>query len=268
MIQWYPGHMAKAKREIQEALKNVDIIYMVLDARIPKGSFHDDLYELASHKPILYLYNKSSLADLSKLKGLNPENSLVIDALSRKNINKIDGLTRNLLKDYISRQQQRGYKTVSIKVMIIGIPNVGKSTLINALAKQKKASTNKMPGHTRRLDWTLIGNEVYLLDTPGVLFPKIKEERDGYHLALTGAVKEDILPKEKLAFYAFTFLKEHYPLYISRFYNIDALDALTFFETLGQKRGYLNEDEVDLNQSYTTFLNDLKEGKLGLVFYE
>lgn len=268
MIQWYPGHMAKAKREIKEALNQVNIVYLLLDARIPKGSFNADLFEVIKDKPIIYLYNKSSLADLSKLNIDDKENSLIIDALSRRNIYQIEPLTNKILKPYIDKQLARGYKKVSIKAMILGIPNVGKSTLINALAKRKKASTNKKPGHTKKLQWTLIGNEVYLLDTPGVLYPKIDQEEDGYHLALTGAIKEEILPKEKLAYYAFEFINKNYPTYISAFYKIDEKDPTLFFKNLAQNRGYYVGNDLDINQAYTSFLTDIKEGKLGPLYYE
>lgn len=268
MINWYPGHMAKAKREITESVSKVNIVYLVLDARIPMGSFNDELYEIIKHKPIIYLYNKSSLADLSKLRRNVQENSIIIDALSRRNINKIHSLTTEMLKDHIEKQKEKGYKKVPIRAMVMGIPNVGKSTLINALARSRKASTNKKPGHTRRLDWIPIGDEVYLLDTPGILYPKIEKQETGYHLALTGAIKEEILPKEKLAKYGFKFLNDNYPNYIKDFYNIEERDVYNFFLKLAEYRGYYKAQELDLDQAYTSFLADLREGKIGVIYYE
>lgn len=270
MIQWYPGHMAKAKKEIKEVLKQVDIVYVILDARVPKSSINPDLLEIISNKPILYIYNKSSLADLKRLNEViheeKIENYVVVDALKRTNINQITKKTQEMLALYIERQHAKGYKKVTIRSLVLGIPNVGKSTLINALAKKRVASTNKLPGHTKRLKWINIASQIYLLDTPGVLWPRFEDKITGYNLALTGAIKEDILPKDKLAKYGFIILSKKYPEMLKIFYEIDTKEANLFFKELAEKRGYLIADgEINIDQAYTQFLNDLKYGSLGVI---
>ncbi len=262
MIQWYPGHMAKAKREMKENIKLVDLVYFVLDARLPQSSFNEDILEIVANKPILYLYNKSTLADLKKLnKEMTREPFLIIDALTKRNINKIFTLSKEILKDLLDKKKRDGYNNYQIKVMVIGIPNVGKSTLINSLVGRRKASTNPKPGHTRKLDWIKLKEDIMLLDTPGVLWPKLAEKAS-YSLALSGAIKEEIIKKENLAEYGFNFLAINYPSYFS-YYDIMENTAEAFFQTLQEKRGLqLRED------AYQIFLNDLKTGKLGEVIFD
>lgn len=270
MIQWYPGHMAKAKREISEVLKLADIVYLVIDARVPKSSINPDLLELILDKPVLYIYNKSSLADLKRLKEIikedNIKNYLIVDAIKKTKIKDIPTKTNVILKDYIDKQTSKGYKNVMVRALVLGVPNVGKSSLINALANKRAASTNKLPGHTRNLKWINITNQVYLLDSPGVLWPKFEDEVTAYNLALTGAIKEEILPKEKLASYGFNLLNEKYPNIIKDYYKIETEDVNEFFIELGNSRGFLLENkEVNISLTYTQFLNDLKNGILGVI---
>lgn len=262
MIQWYPGHMAKAKREMKENLKLVDLVYFVLDARLPNSSFNEDILEIVENKPILYLYNKSTLADIPKLiPNINKEPYLIIDALEKKNINKIFTKTKEMLTDLLEKKKRDGYRSYQIKVMVIGIPNVGKSTLINSLVGRRKASTNPKPGHTRRLDWIKLKEDIMLLDTPGVLWPKL-EEKASYSLALSGAIKEEIIKKEALANYGFTFLLANYPSYFN-YYDIIKTKPEEFFLSLKEKRGLqLIED------AYQVFLTDLKTGKLGEIVFD
>ncbi len=262
MIQWYPGHMAKAKREIKENLKLVDLVYFVLDARLPNSSFNEDILEVVENKPILYLYNKSTLADLNKLnKSSVKEPYLIIDALKMKNVNKIFAKSKEILADLLAKKQKDGYRNYQIKVMVIGIPNVGKSTLINSLVGRKKASTNPKPGHTRRLDWIKLKEDILLLDTPGVLWPKL-EQNASYSLALSGAVKEEVVKKEPLAHYGFNFLLANYPSYFN-YYDIIKTKADDFFTSLMEKRGLKLIEEA-----YQIFLTDLKTGKLGVVVFD
>ncbi len=273
MIQWYPGHMEKAKNQIKEFVKVADIIYLVLDARAPRSSFNPVLFELVKQKPVLYLYNKSGLTDLNQLNTILKIDKvidyLVIDSISKKNINQIRPKTLEMLAPYIAKKQQRGYKNITVKALVLGIPNVGKSTLINTLAGRKIASTNKLPGHTRRVSWINIKKELYLLDTPGVLWPKFEEEKVGYHLALSGAIKEEILKKENLSYYAFEFLLKNYQEHLFNYYQIDKKDKIAFFEELAIKRGFLQTSgRANLEQAYTLFLNDIKQGNLGGICFD
>lgn len=273
MIQWYPGHMAKAKREITEVLKQADIVFLVLDSRVPRSSINPDLLKLTKTKPLLYIYNKSSLADLKRLNEIIKEdkikNYLIVDAIKKTNIKDITIKTNEILQDYLTRQKERGYKKVMIRALVLGVPNVGKSSLINALANKKVASINKLPGHTKELKWINILNQVYLLDSPGVLWPKFTSKETAYNLALTGAIKEELLPKEKLSKYCYRILKEKYPGMIKNFYNLEQKEAFDFFKELSISRGYLLENgEVNINQAETQFLNDVKNGNLGVICFD
>lgn len=273
MIQWFPGHMAKAKREIENLLKMANIIYLVLDARAPISSLNPDILKLAENKEILFLFNKSSLADLVKLNKIikeeKIENYLIVDAIKKTNINKIIDKTFLMLEPYLFKQKEKGFNNPTVKALVLGIPNVGKSSLINALAKKKVASTNKLPGHTRQVKWINISPQIFLLDSPGVLWPKFADENTGYKLALTGAIKEEILPKDKLAKYGFNYLQENYPNLLKNYYQITENDENEFFNSLAVKRGFLLENkQLNLNQTYTQFLNDLKNGRIGVVCFD
>lgn len=273
MIQWYPGHMAKTKREIKENLSYVDMVFLILDARVPTSSLNPDIAELIDSKPILYLFNKASLGDLRTLEDIIEENKvkdyLIIDSLSGRNINKIKSKVFLMLDDYINKQKQKGYRHVIIKAMVLGIPNVGKSTFINRIAKRKIASTDAHPGHTRALQWVRLDKDLHLLDTPGVLWPKFDDDKTAVNLALSGAIKESLLPKERLAVEGFNFMNNHYPFALRRFYDIGEEDPHKFFEALSRKRGFLlEEDTLDVDKAYTLFLNDLKIGKLGGVCFD
>lgn len=273
MIQWYPGHMAKTKKEVKEAIKKVDIVYLLLDSRAPISSLNPDLESIKGNKPTLYLFNKSSLADLTTLKEVirseKMEDYIIIDALKRTNLIQIKVKTLEMLTPIIEKKKAKGYQKVSVKAIIVGIPNVGKSTLINAITNKKIAGTNPKPGFTKQLHWVYLDDDIHLLDTPGVLWPKFENEQVGYHLALSGAIKETLLPNEKLAYYAAEFMEKYYPNRLKEFYKVEFTDTITFFNHLAIKRGYLLEQgKPNLEQSFLTLLDDLKKGLLGGVCFD
>lgn len=259
---WYPGHMAKALREIKGLISKVDIIYLLLDSRAPESSLNPIILDVIKDKPVLYLYNKSTLADLNALKKKNKvENYLIIDSLHRKNIRNIPKKTNEMLADLIEKKRSQGYLNYPIKAMILGIPNVGKSTLANALANRKSASTDYKSGHTKTLSWIKISGNINLLDTPGLLWPKIEDINVKYHLSLAGSIKEELLNKEALFNYGYNYLMKHYSNYLE-FYKVPYNTKEIFLTSLMEYRG-LTKEEV-----YILFLNDVRDGLLGGICFD
>lgn len=275
-VQWFPGHMSKALREIKENLKKVDIVFILLDARLPESSMNPKIKEIIGNKPALILFNKSSLADQSELdKWLNfyqkeGFSSLKIDAITGKNIRKIKPLSDEILKPLLEKEKNRGMQRRAIRTMIIGIPNVGKSTLINTLSRKKATRTGNTPGVTKAQQWVKISEDFELLDTPGVLWPKFEDEKVGYHLALSGAIKDTILPNEEIAFYAHHFLKTYYQEELKKRYQLnEVLEPIDTFSEIGRKRGALIKgNEVNYDTVYELLLKDLRDGNLGGITFD
>lgn len=275
-VQWFPGHMSKALREIKESLKLVDIVFVLLDARLPESSMNPRLQEIIENKPALILYTKSSLADQRELnKWLAHYNNiglkgLKIDAITGLNINKIKDATLEILTEKLERERRRGILPRAIRTMIIGIPNVGKSTLINTLSKKKAAKTGNTPGITKAQQWIKISEDFELLDTPGVLWPKFDDPTTGYHLALSGAIKDTILPNEEVAVYAHRFLSQYYPeAYKARYDLTDLTDIAQTFEMIGRKRGTLIKgNQVNFDLVYEIILRDLRDGAFGGITFD
>lgn len=275
-VQWFPGHMSKALREIKESLKLVDIVFVLLDARLPESSMNPRLQEIIENKPALILYTKSSLADQRELnKWLAHYNNiglkgLKIDAITGLNINKIKDSTLEILTEKLERERRRGILPRAIRTMIIGIPNVGKSTLINTLSKKKAAKTGNTPGITKAQQWIKISEDFELLDTPGVLWPKFDDPTTGYHLALSGAIKDTILPNEEVAVYAHRFLAQYYPeAYKARYDLTDLSDIAQTFEMIGRKRGTLIKgNQVNFDLVYEIILRDLRDGAFGGITFD
>ncbi|WP_373425358.1 ribosome biogenesis GTPase YlqF [Paracholeplasma vituli] len=268
--------MSKALREIKESLKLVDIVFVLLDARLPESSMNPRLQEIIENKPALILYTKSSLADQKELnKWLAHYNNLglkglKIDAITGLNINKIKDATLEILTDKLEREKRRGIQPRAIRTMIIGIPNVGKSTLINTLSKKKAAKTGNTPGITKAQQWIKISEDFELLDTPGVLWPKFDDPTTGYHLALSGAIKDTILPSEEVAVYAHRFLTQYYPERYKKRYDLTELsDVANTFEMIGRKRGALIKgNQVNYDMVYDIILRDLRDGAFGGITFD
>ncbi len=275
-IQWFPGHMFKSLREIREKLSLMDIVLVLLDARLPQSSMNPELFKLIKNKPMLILLNKMDLADENELaKWIQAFNqrgykTLKIDAQTGKNVNRIHQACKDILHEKLSREKEKGLLERPIRTMILGIPNVGKSTLINQLTKTSATKTGNTPGVTKAQQWIKIGQNFELLDTPGVLWPKFEDKKVGYHLAITGAIKDKILPEDDICHYALEFLQQHYPKRLALRYGID--QTMTYVEMLdhiGKLRGALIKgEEIDYARVYTIILTDIRNKQLGGLSFD
>ena len=279
-IQWYPGHMTKTRRMIAEQLKNVDAVCEVLDARIPISSRNPDVDELTAGKPRLVVLNRVDQADRASTdrwaayfrgKGYAVLES---DAKSGQGTARFAGAVRELLSEKIRAYEEKGQNRV-LRVMILGIPNVGKSTFINKIAGRKTAKTEDRPGVTRSKQWVPIDRNLELLDTPGILWPKFEDQSVGLNLAYTGAVKDDILDTETLGCHLMAYLGDHYPEALSAAYKLpgvperemeenDIAWGYRLLEAAGRKRGFLiSGGEVDTERMAKILLDEFRGGKLG-----
>src|SRR3954468_7762029 len=228
-IQWFPGHMAKARREVTEKLKLVDIIFELVDARIPYSSRNPMIDEIIQHKPRLVLLNKADMADKEVTrewiayfanKGIK---ALAINSQAGEGMKNIVQASNEILKEKFDRLKARGVKPRAIRAMIVGIPNAGKSTLINRLAKKNIAKTGNTPGVTKAQQWIKVGKELELLDTPGILWPKFEDQEVGCKLAVTGAIKDTLLNLQDLVVFSIKFLSVHYPERLKERYKLDSV---------------------------------------------
>jgi ribosome biogenesis GTPase A len=282
-IQWFPGHMTRARRQIQEKLKLIDVVIELLDARIPVSSRNPMIDEILQNKPRLVLLNKFDLADpeitakwvadFSK----NGLQALPIDASTGYQVKEISNRCKELLSEKIAAQIRKGIKPRAVRALIVGIPNVGKSTLINRLAGRNIAATGDKPGVTKGQQWIKTGNDIELLDTPGILWPKFEDEDVGYRLAITGAIKDDILNIEDICFMAIRYLIQFYPNRLRERFDLDELpesidnpdEIVKVMEDIGRKRGCLQSGgRVDLQKASLVILRDLRGGKLGRISLE
>ena len=279
-INWYPGHMAKAKRLIKENVDKVDIIYEIIDSRIPLSSkIKDrDIDKLISTKPRILIMTKSDLCDLNKtnqwIKYYEDMGYKVVlvDLINNKGLNKILDVTNLLLKELDKKREEKGLRKRSYRALIIGIPNVGKSTLINRLVGKKAAITGDRPGVTKSLSWIRINDNIDLLDSPGILWPKLDNETEAYNLASFSAIKEEILPIGKVACYILDTLYKKYENNLKERYGINSFDiddVIPTYELIGKKRGCLIKGgEVDYDKISSIIINDLREGRLGRVTFD
>ncbi len=273
-IQWFPGHMAKTRRMISENLKHVDVILEILDARIPYSSRNPEITKLTSGKPTLLLLNKAFLSDANQNKAwqqyYTDENTvcLVIDCVSGEGMNRIAPAIRQLLSEKIQRYEAKGMTGKHLRAMVLGVPNVGKSSLINKICGNKKTKVENRPGVTRDKQWvsTVIG--VDLLDMPGILWPKFEEKRVGENLALTGAIKDDILDTETLAVILCGRLRRLYPQQLTARYKLESIpDGMSDYElflAIGRKRGFLvSGGEVSEERTAAMLLEEFRSAKIG-----
>ncbi|HLQ70238.1 MAG TPA: ribosome biogenesis GTPase YlqF [Bacillota bacterium] len=277
VIQWYPGHMAKARREVEEKLNLVDFVIELVDARIPFSSQNPMLKDMIQDKPKITLLMKKDLADEREtekwLQFIRKNNALAasVDANSKHDINRIIRMAKELKDTKLKALNEKGVLNRSTRAMIIGIPNVGKSTLINRLAHKKATKIGDRPGITKQQLWIKIRDEFELLDTPGILWPKFSEQLVGYRLAAIGTIKDDILPLDDIAAFVITFLDENYPNRIQDRYNIevDMTDMWEVFTSIGKARGALESGgTVNFDKVSKIILGDLRSGKLGKLTFE
>lgn len=274
-INWYPGHMFKSFKEIDKNLKIMDLVFVLIDARIPSSSMNPQILKSLKHKPTIIIFNKMDLANQTNLnKWINHYETegfacLAVDARNGRNINNIKTKVNELLKDKIERTLAKGLKIKNFKAMVLGIPNVGKSTLINTLANRKSAKVGDKPGVTKTAQWIKTEEGFDLLDMPGVLWPKLGDKKTGYNLAITGAIKDDILPLDDVVHHLITFMQNHYLKNLQERYSINIEQNSDFVEVLdiiGKARGALIKGgEIDYDRVYTIILNDLRSNQLGEV---
>ena len=277
-IQWFPGHMTKAQRMIEDSIKQCDAVCEILDARIPSSSRNPDIDRLAAGKPRLIILNRCDLADPSitaqwrsffEAQGIR---ILETDAKSGRGVNSFAPALRELLKDKIADYAAKGQVNRPMRVMILGIPNVGKSTFINKVAKRKAAIAGDKPGVTRGKQWINIDRGLDLLDTPGILWPKFDSQEVGEMLAITNAIKSDVLDKETLAANFMLRLREMYPEALTARYKFEPDPDANGFELLeaaAKKRGFLvSKGEYDIERMANTLLGEYHDGKLGRISLE
>lgn len=276
-IQWFPGHMAKARRQVTEKIKLIDIVFELVDARIPMSSRNPMIDEIVSSKPRIVLLNKADKADDSITKQWieyfkeQDIPAIAIDAQSGTGLKQITALSKVLLKEKFDKMAAKGIKPRAIRALIIGIPNVGKSTLINRLAKRNITKTGDRPGVTTAQQWVKVGNELELLDTPGILWPKFEDQLVGQKLATTGAIKDTILNLQEVTVFALNFLKEHYPKRLLERYNLNEIpeEIVPLFDEIGKKRGCMvSGGYIDYDKTSELIIREIRTDKLGKLSFE
>lgn len=279
-IQWFPGHMTKTKRQIQSSLKLVDAVAEIIDARIPVSSRNPDLAKLVQNKPRVILLNKCDMANQTATKMwidyFKKQNlvAIPVDCKSGRGLDKFAPAVNTVMSHKIARLKEKGMVNPTIRIMIVGIPNVGKSSFINKMVKKNRAKVEDRPGVTRGNQWYTIAKNLEMLDTPGVLWPKFDDKTVGEHLAFTGAVKDQILDIELLAVRLLDFIKELKPAeFITRFKleneDIENIDSYELLKMIGKKRGMLvSGGEIDTERAAIMLLDEFRSAKLGRITVE
>ena len=273
-INWFPGHMAKAKREIKEKIDLIDIVFEVIDARIPKSSKNNDIEDIIKNKPRILIMTKSDLCDKNitlewKKYYENKGYKVVLLDLLHDNVNEIFSIVNELMESINSKRISKGLKPRRVRSLVLGIPNVGKSTLINRLVGKKAVNVGNKPGITKNLEWIRINDKLELLDTPGILWPKFNDSTIAYNLASMTAIKEEILDIEDISIYIIKTMFKLYPdNIISRYGVNNDEDIVNILDGIGKKIGAVRNGEVDYDRVYTKVLRDLRDGYLGKITFD
>lgn len=281
IVQWFPGHMAKTRRQIKESLPLVDAVTELLDARIPMSSRNPELDELTNKKPRIVLLNKCDMADEQTTKEWieyfksHGQYAIAVDCRSGKGLGAYRPLVRQVLAEKIKSNEEKGMAGKALRVMVVGIPNTGKSSFINRMAGKNRAKVADKPGVTRHNQWFVIGNGIELLDTPGVLWPKFDDKTVGDRLGFIGSVKDDVMDTETMAMRLLEVLQKDYTdLLVERYKlqkveNIASLEVYELLEVIGRKRGMLiSGGEIDTERVSVMLLDEYRGGKLGRISFE
>ena len=276
-IQWYPGHMTKTRRLIEKNLKLIDVVVEILDARVPMSGRNPNFDDIIKGKPRLLVMNKSDLADTERTKEWikwftdNGISVIPISCATGKGLNNVINSARALIKDKIDREKEKG-RNITVKIMMVGIPNVGKSSLINKLVGKASAKTGDRPGVTRGEQWIRIRSDVELLDTPGILPPKFDNQELAKRLAYTGAIKDEIMNIELLAYSLLDYLRDNYHDILCTRYklsDIDDLEGYQILEMIGKKRGcVISGGEIDMERAANLVIDELRSAKIGNITLE
>lgn len=277
-IQWFPGHMAKTKREVREKIKLIDVVFELVDARIPDSSRNPMVDEMAAGKPRLLLLNKADMADPAATEQWQAhfqrqgiEGSLALNSQTGQGMEQIVSAAERLMREKHEKMRAKGMNPRATRALILGIPNVGKSTLINRLAGKRITKVGDRPGITKHQQWIKVKGKLELLDTPGILWPKFEDQATGMRLAATGAIKDEIFESQEVALFVLRFLKKCYPEKLKERYQLETIpeDDIELYDEIAKRRGCIvRGGEIDYGKAGSFILQDLKTGKTGQISLE